>query len=284
MIEKDIDSTIIGRNYLSLGLGLKLLRKNQKVLIVDDHRVVYGYFNIGMMTLIEEIFLNLWGEKNEIPPFENIQKYFENQPITISIQSKQLHLGEKPSQNLKEIARKFPEFRLLEEPYIAKIINNSEEAEKFNQAFFESCLQFAGSFFENPNIKQKNIQDQLKPIVSKIYLHFVKIFEQAYASLSPESLNIQTLVFTTKALLQQKFIDTYKEETSYDIHFFLNLLSPYNYLNHEQLIQDLSENYLAQGGLYKKTWIRDWLFHKDKPWCLELADYEGIIRPKNLFF
>ena len=67
-------------------------------------------------------------------------------------------------------------------------------------------------------------------------------------------------------------------------HLFLCLLSPHYQLDREKFLKDLIAVKNERGGQFKETSIREWLFHKGRPWSVELVSYEGIIHPQKMAF
>ena len=108
MLEKDVYLTTVGKSFLSFIYSLSFLEKNHKVIVLDDERLKYGELFIDTFWELEKEFLKTWGREREIAPLKNLDEYLLKRQVIFVVGGKRVRLGDSPSRNLKELARKFP--------------------------------------------------------------------------------------------------------------------------------------------------------------------------------
>tara|TARA_Y100000590_G_scaffold470440_1_gene664944 strand:+ start:33236 stop:34627 length:1392 start_codon:yes stop_codon:yes gene_type:complete len=282
LIEKNLDMTLVGKNYLSFLLGVELLDRNQKVLLLDDDRLSYGQLYSDSLPQLEVDFLKTWGEDRGLEPFLHLDKYLKNRHLTFVIGDNLIRLGGRPSHNFSEILRKLsnmlPAGLEIGWPY-----ETLEGQKEFDDAFHAFSKRIAQNAFRYKSVQSFNTAVFLAhcpPDIKKCFESFEEVFRNL--SLDPyEGQNSElTFFFMARGKFQKKFS---MELSRFELfHLFLTLLSPLYELDQDSLLMDLEPVLIERGGLYKRTRIREWLFHKSKPWSLELASYDGIIHPKNI--
>ena len=52
----------------------------------------------------------------------------------------------------------------------------------------------------------------------------------------------------------------------------------------DRLERDLMDFFIREGGVVKDTKVKEWKFHKNSPWCLELDSFERVVHPEKLAF
>ena len=106
MLEKDVYLTTVGKSFLSFIYSLSFLEKNHKVIVLDDERLKYGELFIDTFWELEKEFLKAWGKERDIAPLKNLDEYLFKKHVIFVIGDKRVRLGDTPSRNLKELARK----------------------------------------------------------------------------------------------------------------------------------------------------------------------------------
>lgn len=282
MIEKELDMALVGKNYLSYLLGLELIDRKQKVLLLDDDRLSYGQLYTDSLPQLEVEFLKTWGSDKDIEPFKNIEKYLKRRSLTFSIGNDLVRLGGRPSHNFSEIIRKMPQ--ILPAGLDIKWPYETEQGQKdFDEAFLAFSKRVAQNAFRYKSVQSFNTAVFLAHCPPDIKACF-ESFEQVYEKMNTEGYSSYfselTFFFMARGKFQKKFS---MELSRFELfHLFLTLLSPLYELDQESLLEDLETVLISRGGMFKRTRIREWLFHKSKPWSLELASYDGIIHPKNI--
>lgn len=282
MIEKELDMALVGKNYLSYLLGLELIDRKQKVLLLDDDRLSYGQLYTDSLPQLEVQFLKIWGTDKDIDPFKNIEKYITKKSLTFSIGNDLVRLGGRPSHNFSEIMRKMPE--LLPAGLEIKWPYNTEQGQAdFDDAFMAFAKRVAQNAFRYKSVQSFNTAVFLAHCPPDIKTCF-ESFESVYQKMQDEGYSKHfkelTFFFMARGKFQKKFS---MELSRFELfHLFITLLSPLYELNQDALLEDLETVLISRGGMFKRTRIREWLFHKSRPWSLELASYDGIIHPKNI--
>ena len=273
---------LIGKSYLSVLLSLNLLEQGQDVLLLDDDRMGMDGFYVERFFSLEKEYLINWGKEQKISPLSNIDRYLTDVPSRFIFDDTHIHLGESPAHNYRELIRKMPEVFLSPNDR-TKICESPEGMEKFNDIYFEHCNNLGKLAYDHKNLNPSELnflQQKIPPTLKNIY----NAFEQAHRNKKHDKswLRLKTLLYMSQGIFQKKLsLDTSPLER---FHLLLCLLSPFYELDQKKFFEDLIEVNLKKGGRFKKTSIREWLFHKGKPWSVELASYEGIIHPKKMAF
>lgn len=273
MENNSFDYTLIGNNFHSLIMGMKIVNKKKSSLIIDDSRINVDYILENRADEFTRIYLQMWGIVEELPPLVNIDDYLTTQDVQFDIGNKKLQITDNPYLNLVEIARKFPR---LFQGSIDEILNLDEqsfndEVSTFVDRFCE--LQFR---FRNLNSFENNFSNSL------ISFPFNNLLNNFNTNVS--------LVVGDKSeefLVEKIFIDSargfYFNELSESLetieifHLFINLLFPFYTVNAKALKEDLFQIYLDRGGEYKKCKINSFHIPFARLENIELDSYEGVI-------
>jgi hypothetical protein len=285
LINKKFNMALIGKNYLSFLLSIELMEWNMKVIILDDKRVTYGQHYTDYLCQLEYSFLMLWGEDRQIEPFQKLQHYIVKKPFSIIIGQHRVLLGNSPAQNLSELIRKFPNFFLYEElKEINLFLCDEDKQAQFNDSYYAFCSRLAENSFRFRTSQNLSLGYTLSLCPENIKFIF-SVFEKAFLNQDnfkepDDTLNIKTFLYLTRGIFHRKLSIGATEFELF--HLFLSLLSPHFQLDHKALMGDLLPIFTERGGAFKKTYIKDWLFEKKRPWSLELSSYEGIIHPQKI--
>lgn len=287
MISKKIDMALIGKSYLSFILSLELLGKGKKVLLLDDKRIGYGGLYTTSLRMLEAEYLREWGGKRKIAPLNSIDNYLKMRPLTLVFGNNRVRLGNTPARNLMELYRKLP-LSALEKRFGLDVIERpygriSSDPEGFNRSFEEYAKRLAQSFFRQKHVKNLKIGDLLDgcpPEITELYQFFARILSLTGKELSKEQWTLRLFIYIASAFFHCR--PSYHPSKVELFHLLLSLLSPQHELNHEKLLVDLDRINQEQGGDFKKTHMRDIVFHKNRPWMMELGSYEGIVGPKEV--
>ena len=286
MLEKDVYLTTVGKSFLSFIYSLSFLEKNHKVIVLDDERLKYGELFIDTFWELEKEFLKIWGREREIAPLKNLDEYLLKRHVIFVVGGKRVRLGDSPSRNLKELARKFP--ALYEGRFkniVQKILVNEASVKSFDQSFLSLAKRVAVNCFKYKTLQSLDMNFFLTHCpqnIKELYLLFCSILdENTYNFYGPEW-ELKTLAFLGRGFFQKKLSWFTNEFERF--HFFLCLLSPHYQPSQKNLMDSLKDCYEQNGGQFKKTSIREWVFHTGSPWCLELESFEGLVQPERLAF
>ena len=282
MLEKHIDMTLVGKSYTSVLLSLDILRQGRKVLLLDDERMGMDELYIERMFFLEKEYLVQWGKEQDIEPLLNIDKYLTNISTKFIFDDIHLRLGESPAHSYRELIRKMPKFFSPTDGNV-KICESSEEMEEFNDMYFEYCKELGKIAYECKDINTLNInilQDKFPEPLKKIYASF----ERSYQNIKHGKSwwKFKTLLYMSQGIFQRKLSLDISQIDRF--HIFISLFSPFYELRQKKIFESLLEINLKKGGQFKKTVIKEWAFHKGKPWSVELDSYEGIIHPQKIAF
>lgn len=282
MIEKELDMALVGKNYLSFLLGLELVDRKQKVLLLDDDRLSYGQLYIDSLPQLEIDFLRTWGADRDIEPLSNIERYLNRKPVTFIVDKNLIRLGGSPSHNMSEIMRKAPQF-ISEGLNITWPYETLEGQKEFDEAFYAFSKRVAQNAFRYKSVQSFNTAVFLAhcpPDIATCFESFEKYFRTLQNRELDNSLDDLTFFFMARGKFQKKLS---MELSRFELfHLFITLLSPFYELDQDTLLKDLESVLVNKGGMFKRTRIREWLFHRSRPWSMELASYDGIIHPKNI--
>ncbi len=282
MLEKNFDIAVIGRNYLSFLFAIGQVELKQKVLVLDDQRLSFGDLYQHGLGPIEYYFLKTWGEDRGITPLKEIDRYFVKRPLHIFFNDRWLQLRSKPSQNMLELLRRFGELFGEDCSVFWKGLLKESQRQKFDEGVEQLAKLLGQNAFRYQTVESFNIDfflSQCPPFLKKIFEAFRSYFEE---NRFKSEKNGYLLAFLSRAFFLKNLSPNI---ASYEIfHMFINFLGPSYSLDQEKLEQDLVEFFVNCGGQFKKTEVREWKFHKGRPWCLELASFEGIIHPRKIAF
>lgn len=282
LIEKHLDMALVGKNYLSFLLGLELLERDKKVLLLDDDRLSYGHLYSDSLPRLEVDFLKTWGSDKNIEPFSHIDKYLKPRCLTFIVGKDLVRLGGRPSHNFSEILRKAPQMIPVGLDFVWPFETEEGQAD-FDEAFMAFTKRVAQNAFRYKSVQSFNTAVFLAHCPPDIKTCF-EAFETVFRDLTKDTydgfFSELTFFFMARGKFQKKFN---MELSRFELfHLFLTLLSPYYELDQESLMVDLEAVLVDRGGMYKRTRVREWLFNRSKPWSMELASYDGIIHPESI--
>jgi hypothetical protein len=279
MLNQNVDSVLIGHNYMTFLLSLGLQSRGKKILVLDDDRFNYGDFFTNTVSKIDIEFLKAHGQKFNNQALLDLDSYLTIIPEFFHIGKTQVFLGQRPSENLQELLRKFP-----------TIFNHNEWASQinltqFNQDFDHYCVTIAEKLvLAVKKTKWQQVFDiPEKPLVLSKLLDSLSLALSKKDQLNESSrLELNALVYLFRGFYQNRFsIAGSQLEFS---HMIISLLSPLYRLNHEKLTSELRTLFLEKGGEFKKLNLADIKFHKGVVKGLELESYEGFVFPKKVVF
>ncbi|MBT3586070.1 MAG: hypothetical protein HN509_14285 [Halobacteriovoraceae bacterium] len=289
MLKKDIDMALIGKSYLSFILSLKLLDQKKNVLLLDDERFQFGSLFANSLGALEKDFLVTWGEDNDIGPLANLENYLVQKPLLFTFENKRLFLGGQPSRNILEIARKLPFlFKELKKGDFFEHLGESSHdygPREFDKSFLDYTKRVGQTLYRyktNQNTGLNTFMGHCPKDLNEYFQHFCQTVNKGVGEAKEDDKGARCLLYMAQAHFQKRFS---LQWSSFELlHLFLSLLSPYYELDQDRLLEDLIPFFKRRGGEFKKTYIREWFFHKGKPWSMELASYEGIIHPHKISF
>lgn len=269
------DTTLIGENYFSYMLGLRLLAQGEQVLLIDDERVSYGEEFSGFLFEMDKSFLKSWGGIFNISALTELDELLSPSPYYLNFNNTTILLGKTPSENYRELQRKlpflFPDFLIIDS-------TNDFKISAFIEKIANTSLQFKSfANFEN-EIYEEEIPEDLKAILDYSYDALVN----TEGILSPEMFIRTHLRYSLNS-----FIFSRMEKNISKVewtHIFFCLMGNRYYLEEQKLNELLSRQFIDRGGILKKTKVEEWQVYKGKTTCLQLASFEGVIRPGNVCF
>lgn len=275
MLQKNFSKAIVGRSYLSFIYGIELLRHKHSVLLLDDERLQFGdLFNHGV-TLLDLEFLKTWGADRQIDCLQNVERFLQQRPYTLVWNQKRIRLGGSIWDNLRELYRKIPELF----PFEAFLVKADEGlAEEFQTEFGLLTSRLGTTGFRFKGLENTSLEFLLGQCPSRVKDAFL-LFKKAVRK--EKDLSWQFLYFARAPFHKRLASCTSDVEL---FHFFICLLSPHYILEDKELIKELSQIFVAKGGHFKETKVREWKFYKGMPWSIELASFEGIIHPQKISF
>lgn len=277
----NLDIALVGNNYFTYLLSLGLLKKGKKVLILDDERFNYGEKFSETLSYLDIEFLKQWGNEFDIAPLKNIESYIEIKPYTLVIGRKQILLGRAPSENLRELKRKFSVVFNSNQDF-----NTDLHKEEIDHLFYltaSDLSRFLLKDFKNKNLIDfidNQIEDRIKEDFNFFFQSFFKA-EKGEFTLEQKN-DFHALIFTMRGYFQNRLgLSAHKTES---FHLFLNFLSPHYKLNHKKLIQDLLELYKNNGGVLKQVDLDELNSGPGFVQRFALESFDGMIRPKKMLF
>ena len=275
MLQKHYSTAIIGQSYLSLIYGLELLRQGHSVLLLDDDRLHYGdLFNHGLGSLDIE-FLKTWGNDREIECLSNIEEFLHPRPYTLHWNKVRIQLGQSPYENILELFRKLPDIFPFQELFHQDL---KRLAAKINEEYLLLTQRLGANGFRFKSLENLNYDYFLGQCPETIKDLF-KLFKWVVDKSGPEELGF--LYFSRIPIHKRLTLSCSSAEL---FHYFLMLIGPQYSLPKKSLLEKLVQNFMDNGGHFKKTQVREWKFYKSLPWSMELASFEGIIHPQKISF
>jgi hypothetical protein len=271
MLNKKTDFALVGHNFFSYLVGIGLLARKKKVLILDDDRFNFGDLFTDSLTILDLEILKKWGEKYDVPPLKKLEEYIQFSPISFFIGKKEILLGDNPSRNYTELARKLPFF-----------FSSKDITENFDQGIYQVANSLADAFYTDRNLLKlpKRLLDFKNLEVMKKFDDFFSLFFQKDKWEFELQSELNSFVALGRGYFHNRLsINGSRSEL---MHLFFSLLSPRFKFDHERLVSDLLAHYQSAGGEFKKLNIRALKFQRGMVANFELESYEGLIAPSHL--
>lgn len=279
MLNKNVDTIIVGQNYLSYLLAFQLLTERHDVLVLKDERIAKDDNHFKVFSPMEKSFIQAWGEDLNAKYLEHLDDSLHIRPFIISLDDKEVLLGRNnPYQNLVELARKFPDFfyEILE-----FIDSGGITEESFNEAYFNMTQRLGKTLCRFKTLQNFNFStfsnhcpDYMSDIFQIFYQKIMmgKEFEDSKA----------LFVYGMRAIFHDVLTIAIPKIEAF--HLFCCLIGPRYQLDTSNIVHKLRALLELRGGNFRDSQIREWKFHRGKPWCVELNSFEGIIHPRKLTF
>lgn len=289
MLDKQFEIAVIGKNYLSIMYGLRMLLDDNRVLVINDERASLGDQMLSSHGALEVNLLKQWGEMEKIPELLNIDSYITPRFSTFHLPTGRLKLGAaRPSQNLKEIIRKLPFFFEDGSQFINSFVFDENLREAFDGQYFQ-YLNFLSHFALNSrsgnDFEREFIVNTLPPEIKKVFLIFEKNFiankGEGY-EWNDKEWSVKLINFIVNCNIHYTF--SIEQEFYQIFHTFLYLIGPFFHVDGEHLEKKLQVQFLESGGVIKNAKLKEWVFYKGRPWSIELDSFEGIFHPKKLTY
>lgn len=285
MLDKKFDLVIVGKSYLSIMLAVKMMRRNLKVLLLDDERVDIGSLYSDFFGPIESTFISSWGEDNHLTSLSNVKKYLTARPYSIVVGQTRVKLGHRPSQNLIELYRKLSPYIPIGHEAFFELIGDEAKRESFDSECEKLFQRIGKSSYFFKSLQGLSLDSFLsmspKGVIS-IYEAFSQVIKKEQFENKSSKWFFQSFLMAARGIFHKK-IDCNLSEIEM-FHLLLSLLQPSFELDSKSLMEDLVLEFEKVGGIYKSCQLREWKFHKNKPWAIELSSYEGIVHPDKVVF
>ncbi len=277
LLDRNYDKVVLGKNYLSLLSSIILGRNGERVLLIDDGRVMIDKLWGNYFSEIEKDYLQLCGIVYNIEPFVGIDRFLKRINICLNIDQRYLALGNTPYDNLLELSRKFPD---VIDP---KILNNSQMAPgEFNEQFYLRMDRFAELLF-----RFKSYQTVDQQIFDEIDLPLLKRIRESFKSSyklaeNPENIHLRSFFTAIKGYFHLEAVE-YCSAFELD-HLLLCLLSPQYCLDTDKLEIELETIFEERHGALKQTRVHSWQIYKGKLTHFELESFEGVVGPEDSLY
>lgn len=280
LLEKHTDFLCIGRNLTSFLLSVRLLKRKQSVLLLDDRRFQVGASFMYAPRQLEMELLRTFGEYEQLECLCNLEHYAHQTPYFLGTGKQRLFLGQRPHENFLELARKLPHFFQLPD-YSAS--NDPHFQNEFDEIYHSTVRRLATSAHQFLGPDQLNFElfmTQCPQLLKDIYSSFQEAFLPVVSLESVDNESDQEWAYLFRAQFHHHL--DLRANSLELFHLFLSLLSPQYRLDRERLHEQLLVEHLKLGGQYKSTWVREWKFEHGRPWSVELASFDGIIHPNKI--
>ncbi len=273
MLSKNIDHAVVGHNFFAYLYSSLLLRRGLSVMLLDDERFNYGDFYTETITELDLLNLKSFGENLDINCFKNIENYLTRKEHFFFLSKRRVLLGASPKENLKELARKFPEFFLdLEKKY----------GDKINESFRQGLVKCTDAVFSD---KKWSGKKPFHPYFDEVILDIANTLTEmlAHDHLEFREKNyLFTLINMVRGFHQG--ILSSRGNKNEIFHTILCLLSPLYELDHDRLKNDLQEYFKKSGGEFKKLNFNELKFQSGSLQSFKLESFEGHIKAKKMSF
>ena len=273
MLNKNIDTALVGHNFFSYLMGIGLIARKKKVLILDDSRFNHGPLLTDSITVIDLEILKKWGEKYDVPPLKKMEEYIQFSPVSFYVGKKEVLLGNNPYRNYTELVRKFPQF-----------FHDCNLSLNFDQGIYQMATRLAEAFYTD-----KNINDIPKCLEAFKNVEVMKKFDEFYALFFQKNKwdivkqsELNSFVTLGRGYFHNRLsINGSRSEL---MHLFFSILSPRFKFDHVRLVDDLLAHFKVIGGEFKKLNILALKFQRGMVNNIELESFEGLISPMHLLF
>lgn len=269
MLNKSYGNCFIGKNYLSLLHAIRLLKKSHTCVLIDDHNLSFAnkwYLNIGE---IEKKYLKYLCQRYSSDHLFKIEDYLKPKKTILNFNNKIIEFGNGPFNNLKELARKIPEFYDNEVAEFLSSINEND----FDQYFFE-YLDYA--------LKYEIHLTQDISLLSKRNALIFKIVKKFDNFINEGSLIAKQLHNVLQMMYQSIFSASHIPVENH--YLFLSTLAPRYEVKEHELEEKLLKEFLYLGGALKATSIKDWGFKKNSLEFVCLSSIDGVISVGHCYF
>lgn len=276
MLSKNVDQVVIGKSIFSVLLGLQLLQKGSKVLLLDDDRVSYGelYERLLSHTVIHS--LKTWGEELGLDPLVNIENSLKSSQQVLHVQTssgqRRVLLGSSPWSNMLELTRK------LGHPGGSSLLPNKES---FDEEVSGALARLGRDIYRFQALSQLDAKN-LTSHFSASFMNWAEPIVTPFFGRKKLDLTRpwDAFFYLARAIYHQKLSLDFSSAEVW--HLLLEAIAPRYELELDGLVEELIGIYQLRGGQYKRARVREWMFYKSSPWSLELSSYEGIIHPRKL--
>lgn len=289
MLDKKFEMAIIGKNYLSIMYGLKKLKEEQKVLVINDKRAGLGDQLLKAHGSLEIRLLQQWGKIENISELQDSSMFSQHRISTYHLPTGRIRLGsERPSDNLREILRKLPFFFANKNQSFNSYVFDGVSSKRFDDQYFQ-YLDFLADFALNSrsgnDFERDFIINTLPPDMKELFL----VFEDNYfkkdnlgSEWGEKEWSVKLLNFIAHCFLHFRF--SINQEFYQVFHIFLYLIGPHYEVKDDLIEKNLLDLFLKKGGVLKNAELKEWIFYKGSPWSIELDSFEGVFHPKQLTY
>lgn len=286
VLDKQFHHLFIGKNILSLVAAIGLLKRDKKVLLIDDQDASYGECYLARVSDWEKDFLLTYSEDELIETLPQIDQYLTPVIQSYCIEDRFLLFAHSPYLNLVELMRKFPEFFPLDKlPEWREFMKGADAQKEFDDIFQKTVRRVAASSARFSGFERQPVDffvSQCPEIIQKVIALFIERLSSLANEQSDEGDLCKTFLYLTQGLFHFQLKITCQPLELF--HLFVSLISCRYELDLSMLTQDLLQEFKACGGQFKRTSIREWKFHNDRPWSVELRSFDGIVHPQNVSF
>ncbi len=277
MLKNRYQEVLVGLNLMSLLRGLISRSRKRTTLLIGDHRFEADSYAANFLSEMEINALLRIGKSYSIPELLDLRQFLSPAHLEFVMGDTRLKLGAAPSENLREVLRKYPE--LVDKNELISILEEAPEV--FNSFFTEEMKRFEGLCFDAGQRPKGFRFDLQGPKWFKdLYKKFAELMNKEYAV--SKDLKFAGLLHLLGVATEDKLKTRLTpEEIPY---YFFRLLSPVYRLHDFLLTTQLKRRLLLLGGDYKESSVQYWQLHEKKFENLLLASFEGVISGERILF
>lgn len=284
---KSHDEVLLGKNCFSLLFGIELLKSKKKTLIIDSPNWSYGHYYSKTFNSLEKCFFEYWYNSHFKDPSSGQAVLFLETETINSVSNLRIKKGARPSENLREMCRKFP-YLFKPKGLDDKIFFDRVWQDQFDKSFFSICERLARVFFFFKETDNFSIKDFLSHYPEEISLGLHTFMTRVSLLFkSAQEGDIKTLESREFKLLQLEKYCSHKSFkpslNSREIFFlYLSFLSPVYFLDEEGIQPDLEKFFVEMGGRCHKTNLSEIQVTGKSIEALGLGNYLGNIFPDQV--